>query len=142
MPRPEADYVPQIVRAAAAKVGTIPEFSRSLKHSGNWIYDLFKGEQPRLQPYAKLADYLGVTLHELTEIIEEKRVATYIEEAKRGESTAWLARKAGVSATFLKGLHKNSGELNGLNSYVELARACGCKVDDLRTGSPIQRLSA
>lgn len=143
MPRPEAVYIPEPVRAYAKKQGlTISELSEELGHSYNWIYRIFRSEQELITPYIKVANEAGITLDELILIIEQKQSAAVVTKLRNGGSLYAVSKKLKVSEAFLRGLSQNSGKLNALKSLVHLARSIKCNVSELVTGSEIAELTA
>lgn len=143
MPRPEAIYIPAVVRNYARREGlTVAELSVRLGHSCNWLYRIFQSDQDQISAYIKIASAAGLSIDELIFMIEQKQSRAVIEKLKEGGSTYALAKSLKVSEAFIRSLCKNTGKLNALKSYVELARAISCKVSELLTAAEVSELSA
>ena len=113
----------------------------------SWLTNLFKESQARLLAYLRLAHYAGVSGLELAELIENQIIAELLDSLRmsdQGEflTIADLSKEIGISQSFIKQLYKDQGSLNGIKSYVELAREIACELEELCTGKDFEELSA
>jgi hypothetical protein len=139
------DKIPPALRTAIEGKGhTIKSFSLLLDYGENWIYQLFEGNSA-LTRYERLADFTGLSLDELVEIITAAQVSAWFAQMKKDgifTSTYDLAKKISVSKGFLNSLAEDSGKLNGIYPYVLLAEKAGIELEKLRRHPPSAKLSA
>ncbi len=149
--RPMSADIPAVLADYARRHNlSMREMALRINRSENWINGMFRGDQAVLQPYGFLADFANLPIDSLVAKIRKREMAAFIHFLKLDlasrtgcePTTAGLARAAGVSDGFLRKLAKDTGELKGLNSYVELAEAYGFTVDQLRKHSPTQAKAA
>lgn len=149
--RPMNADIPLVLAEYARRNGmSMREMALKINRSENWINGMFRGDQAVLQPYGLLADFAKVPITAVVSKIRNREMAAFIHYLKLDHAsrtgceptTAGLARAAGVSDGFLRKLAKDTGELKGLNSYVELAEAYGFTVDQLRKHPPAQTKAA
>lgn len=140
--RPPNECIPEfIVEFATENYGSVRAFCLAMGKNANWIKELFDDNQTRLLPYIKLADYAGVSLFDLVVLIEEGKMATFLDGLKKklaernNEPTCTsksLAEDIGVSEGLIHNLYQETKKLKGLNSYWLLAKHMNCSPDLFR----------
>ena len=150
MARPyPSEAIPTAVLLFCERKGTtVSRLAEDMGHANNWIAGMFKAGCPYLQPYIKLADAAGVSLQYVVDAISAKKSAEFVElllqryKSAGVKHRADLSRHIGVSKSLISELCKDDGRLNGLKGYVELAEVVGVPVDELRTDSKLEAISA
>lgn len=133
MPRPTPDYIPSQVLERIPAGESPKEFAVRKGLHPNRFYAFFGSPHSTLQPYIRLCQSGGIELDELVIILSENRFAEFIEIAKekqKSTSIPELCKKIGVSNNFVYEKLKTPG-LNGLGSYLEMAKALDWSVSEL-----------
>lgn len=137
MGRSEPDYVPQEIRIRASKFGGVNSYSESVGLSPTRLYSFFGANNTRIRAYYLLANYCGISVDALIDIIKEDKIVEYIDSVKLGhandgiKSIAGLEKAAGVGDGFITNLRAKRYAIHTFTEWQDLAGKLGWSVHKL-----------
>lgn len=135
MPRPTPDYIPGELRDHIASLGYsgVTEYTEHIGLNRARLLKLFSGNQARLRPYFNFCQFAQISLDEMASLMETGKISTLILRLseKHNCSINHLEKISNVGQGFLRLRMRGDGNMNGLQSYIEVAKALGWSLDKL-----------